>query len=152
MDDTLFKTSDGRHWHVALTCGRAAEIREAIGLDVETEEGLAGMYQLTGSQISAALWCCLRQVADTWGIDRQAFMNSMDADAVADGWRALMRALVNFIPPQQRQKAEAILEAQEKLHAAILGEYRRRLPELEFNAEVARQMDKIVAETFPSPN
>jgi hypothetical protein len=111
---TTWRDAKGRAWNLRYTAGNLIRLADDLGVDLLSEEtkesALAGLLSQP-ALLSHCLWSLCEKQAAARNIDRDDFYAALEADPLADGWRAMGVALVNFSPRFDREKVEAKLAA-----------------------------------------
>jgi hypothetical protein len=111
-------------WQIKLTGDLIDSVQAATQIDLMPDNGdYTPVINLIKShrKLGAVLWACVERSAQTNGIDRAQFFQSLDAPTYLKGWEALLDAIYFFIRALSQTQSEAFLamvEATMKVNAA----------------------------------
>lgn len=96
-----WKDAEGREWPVCLTLGRARMLRDRTGVDLVDHTRAGNVADLLADRYKLAdvLWFFAERKAKEVGVNREAFDEGLDADALTAGWGAISDEFVNFCQP-----------------------------------------------------
>lgn len=110
-----WKDSVGRSWDLALNLGLARRIRDELGLELlDSVNGATTVAALLANpdKLGDLLWLTSETRAKAVGLDRQAFDDGLNSDALTSGWGALHDAFLAMVTTASRPAAEKIIATQ----------------------------------------
>jgi len=112
-----FTDSKGQEWHVPITVGTIAKVKNECGVDLLTivEGTLLDKLALNPVLIVSSLYCCCEQQVKQRGLSPEEFGETIDSNTIDSALSALLEALIDFFPSAKRNM---LRKAMEKLEAA----------------------------------
>lgn len=109
-----FQDSQQRTWTLNLTLGLVDQVQEATQVDLLAEGDQAPVIPLLFDRrkLGGVLWACISRQAESNGVSRAEFIDSLDSDSLTAGWGALFNAILFFTPIQGRPAVQAQFDAQ----------------------------------------
>lgn len=105
-----FRTHD-RDWTIILTVGLTDRVRDATGVDLLADDRTPYLSLLFDNRkLAAVLWTCVACQAEAASVEREAFLESLDGDALTAGWGALAEAIVFFSQKPLREAVKTDIE------------------------------------------
>lgn len=144
-----FPDANGRRWTIKLTLGLIEGVQERCGIDLAPDDNdispVAGLLFNT-RKLGGLLWECCRKQAEADGIDREAFFEALDEDALSAGWGAVVDAIVFFIHSKSPKVAESVrlaVEAQMQLLEAGAEQMQKAMQSDVTKQGIAEALDQI---------
>lgn len=99
------------HWNIRLTVGLMGDVKLATKIDLSPDDdknisALSGL-KFQSRTLAEVLWNCCKDESTT----REQFFASLDGETLAEGWRALVDAVIEFARSKDQGLAAAIREA-----------------------------------------
>jgi len=109
-----WRDDKGREWTIRLTLDLADRVLASTKVDlIPDDNDLRAVLGLCfqNRKLAAVLWECSKDAAKEEGIDKAAFLDSLDGSALVAGWEALKNETQDFIEAQNPKIAELVRAA-----------------------------------------
>lgn len=135
-------TAGGREYQIRLTLGLGDKIAERTGVDLVGDDARDQIFALMVDQrkLAAVLWQFCESQAE---VDRDAFLESLDGATLAEGWQAVVDAVVFFIHPLSREQFEIAFEQQMAAWEAGTANLRKMIQSEESQAAIAKTLREM---------
>ena len=128
-----FKDVEGREWDVLVDIEAARRCRKLLGFDLLGKDLGGTVTELVSDPVRLVdvLFVVLQPDADKAGITDVQFGRAMRGDAIEAAERALLEALADFFPSQQRDQMRRLLATMEKATTAMRMEAEKAVAQVE---------------------
>ena len=156
----VFKDADGREWTVNLTVGIIDRVRERlkINLYVDKDDATEVVALLFDDQrLAGLLWFLVKKQAKGMVVAAEEdepehaygeadFRNALDANAMAEGWKAVCDAILFFTRaknPKLAAAIEKVIEGQMRVVEAGVGQILETMTSPEVERGIQEAAEKI---------
>jgi hypothetical protein len=145
---TTWNDTAGRFWTIRLNCGNLKRLRDTLGVDLldATKTDTIGALLLDPELLANTLWQLCESQAAAKEIDRAAFVESLDGDALSAGWNAIRESYVLFCPAPRRPVLRDLLDRQLAAMERIVQLATEATATPEFAAEMEETIQAATAE------